>query len=100
MNLINVTYDLNAPGKDYHALVKALESFSSWCRPTKSQWILETNLSAAAVYEFLRAFVDANDALLVVELTREMAGHGLAPKVADWINSRLAAARQQHSLHR
>ena len=61
-----ISYDLNTPGKNYQALWDAIAGLSAQ-RVLLSQWITRrSNTSAQGLRDYLWAFMDANDRLLVV----------------------------------
>ncbi|MBI1948530.1 MAG: SinR family protein [Deltaproteobacteria bacterium] len=97
MSVHSISYDLRQPGQDYGQLIEQLKSLGGWCRPTASQWLVDTQLTIGQVQDRLLPFIDANDKLLISEVTGAMAWHGLAPEVVQWIRSRFgrgAAARR------
>ena len=86
MRVISISYDLRKPGKDYEGLINQVKALSGvWCHPTLSQWLVQTPLTAAQVRDRLLPFIDANDKLLVTELSGATAWHGLDPVVANWL---------------
>lgn len=89
MAIYSVTYDLGAPGRDYTNLFKILRSYSSHVRPTKSQWLIDTNESAVQIRDKLLPAIDRTDKLLVVRIGLEAAAHKLDPVVWQWIEQRL-----------
>ena len=64
MNKYIVSYDLLKPGKDYKAIIKAIEDLGGK-RALLSQWIIKSNSTAVAIRDHLRQFIDSNDRLLV-----------------------------------
>ena len=64
-----VSYDLNTPGKDYRNLIDAINRYDNPCRILKSQWLIHSDKTAAQLCKELLAFVDANDEILVCELS-------------------------------
>lgn len=67
-----VSYDLNSPGKNYNDLYEAIKNASTgvWCKPLSSVYIINSNQSAKAIYDQLKPCIDGNDAILVIEVTR------------------------------
>lgn len=63
-----ISYDLDKPGQDYHALIKELERLGAE-RVLYSEWLFKSTSSAVQIRDYLQKFVDGNDMLLVVELT-------------------------------
>ncbi len=68
MDLFSVSYDLLKPGKDYESLWARLRALSAK-RVLFSQWMLRGNKSAAELRDDLKRFIDANDRLLVIDIT-------------------------------
>ena len=64
-----VTYDLNRPGKDYPKLLEAIRSYPH-AKVSDSCWLIGTPNDASALYDELRAHMDANDTLFVGTLAR------------------------------
>lgn len=85
MNYI-VSYDLNAPGKNYQALYNSIERISggAWCRPLESVWIIRSMQSATEIFNALKPSIDQSDRLLVCGLTGDYAGY-LDTKVIDYL---------------
>ena len=68
-----VSYDLNKPGKNYDDLYEAIKNASNgtWCKPLRSVYIINSNLTAKAIYDKLSPCLDSNDLVLVIEVTKE-----------------------------
>jgi len=68
--VFSVSYDLTDPGQDYHKLIVELKRLGAW-RVLYSQWSLTqaNSITAFAVAEHLAKFIDANDRLLVIDIT-------------------------------
>lgn len=69
-----VTYDLNAPGKDYAPLLAAIRRYTH-CYALKSAFFIDTSESAADVRNKLKKLIDANDSLYVMELHKHWAAN-------------------------
>ena len=67
-----ISYDLNKPGKNYEDLYEAIKAASNgtWCRPLRSVYIIQSSLSTKAIYDRLAPHLDANDEILIIEVTR------------------------------
>ena len=61
-----ISYDLNAPGKDYQTLYNALAQLGAK-RTLLSEWVTNkrSNTSAAKLRDWLYTFMDTNDRLMV-----------------------------------
>ena len=68
-----ISYDLNAPGKNYDGLYKAIENASNgtWCRPLRSVYIIKSSLSSKDIYDHLAPCLDSSDRVLVIEVTNK-----------------------------
>jgi hypothetical protein len=87
MNTILISYDLRAPGKDYHELHDHLKSYP-WGRPLESVWIINTTLTAGQVRDAARNYVDQNDKIFAVDITgHEWASLNIPDEVATWLKS-------------
>ncbi|HVP38134.1 MAG TPA: hypothetical protein VMS93_03015 [Candidatus Saccharimonadales bacterium] len=63
-----ISYDLNAPGKDYQRLFDALAALNAK-RVLFSQWVTNrVNATAVGLRDHIWTFMDANDRLLVSTL--------------------------------
>lgn len=83
-----VNYDLNRPGQDYAALIAKIKAYPAWWHCLKSTWIIKAPLSHVQVRDQLMPFIDANDPLLVVDITADpMAWSGFDQKCAEWLKA-------------
>lgn len=83
-----ITYDLNSPGRDYNPLYDKIKSLGANFHPLESTWFLESSNTAHFISESLRAVMDENDSLFVVEITG-MQRQGWLPKTAwEWLDER------------
>jgi hypothetical protein len=73
-----VSYDLDKPGQNYDGLTNRLKQLGAF-RVLFSQWALFTTLTPVQLRDDLKAFVDANDRLLITV-------------VADWASYNLMAS--------
>ena len=75
MSAFVVTYDLNAAGQNYEKVIQAIKDSSvSWCSYWKSSFLIKSNLSANAIVNNIKPYLDTNDALIVVKATNEYQG--------------------------
>jgi hypothetical protein len=88
MSSLLVTYDLNRPGQDYADLHKAIKSNPGWAKLSESSYAISTNLSPSQVYSSLKPYLDKNDTLYVIVLTRPYAGQG-SQEVNEWLEKHL-----------
>jgi len=63
-----ISYDLMAPGKDYQPLIAALEKMGAK-KVLLSEWAISINQTAEQLRDTIRAYMDANDRIVVDELS-------------------------------
>jgi hypothetical protein len=81
-----INYDLRAPGRNYDGLYKLLGEWRA-VSALQSMWFATLRGPASTIRDILKAEVDANDGLFVVEITStaDWASRGLPPAAADWL---------------
>lgn len=67
-NLI-ISYDLMAPGQHYDKVVKAVKECGGWAKLEYSLFYVNSTLTAEAAAKHIKASMDNNDRLLVVNAT-------------------------------
>lgn len=89
MSIFIVSYDLRAPGRNYESLYKALRQFA-FAKPLESFWLIEANLKAAQLRDSLKAHIDKNDGIVVIEFTAgaDWATYGIGADVIEWWKKR------------
>src|SRR4051812_6560904 len=91
MNIIQVNYDLSAPGRDYARVAEYIKGHGAWAKGLESLWFVRTSKSAATVRDELLRIVDANDKVLTLNVTGDdWATYGLPADVNDWLRSNLS----------
>lgn len=86
MNLHVVSYDLDQPGQAYPAIIGRLQQLNAQ-RLEYSQWMLRSAMTAAQLRDDLRRYIDANDRLLVIDVTNApMAWHNLQIEIKPAFN--------------
>jgi hypothetical protein len=88
MAVYQIDYDLRKQ-RNYAPLYERLKTYSGWCRPLESTWVISTNQSAAQIRDYLRAAMDGDDGLLVTRLQGEAAWYGLSEEVSAYLKSML-----------
>lgn len=89
MNYI-IGYDLNRPHQDYPALIGAIQGLGLWWHCLDSTWIVKSNLTTTQIRDQLGGHIDANDELLVVDITGKAASwKGFTKECADWLLANL-----------
>ena len=77
MRMITVSYDLMKPGQDYTVLLNRIRTLGG-VRPLESYWTFQSASTAAQIRDDLLRYIDANDRLLVVDVTNgQFAWHNL-----------------------
>jgi hypothetical protein len=89
--IYSINYDLKKPGRNYDTLYTAIKALGPWWHYLGSTWLVDTDLSAPAIWAKLDPHVDENDAVLVIGVTQDYSGW-LPQKAWDWIAGRRAAA--------
>jgi len=86
-----VAYRLFAPDRNHDGLIGHLTSYGTYSHSLDGVWLLVTGRSAAEIRDGVLRHLDARDALLVVELTGAVTGHGLRAATTEWIRKSLHA---------
>ena len=68
MPLFLISYDLRAPGRNYKVLYECMANFRAQ-RLLESVWLAELKGPAEEIRNLVRGTVDANDSLVVIEIT-------------------------------
>lgn len=84
-----VSYDLKTPGKNYDALISALQTYPNWWHHLGSTWCVVTPNTAAQVRDHLKRYIDQNDKLLVVRSAGEGAWTGFDNNGSTWLKANL-----------
>ena len=84
-----VSYDPQAPGKDYDDLIDYLKSHEKWWHHLGSTWVVVTSLSAVQLRDGIRQHTDANDKVLVVQSSGIGAWRGFTDKGSQWLKDHL-----------
>jgi hypothetical protein len=83
--IIQINYDLKKPGQNYERLIEKIKSLGSWAHPCDSCWLVSTSMSAKAVSDVLKTYIDTNDNLLVNQFTTHDYGGWLSKEIWEWI---------------
>ena len=85
-----VGYDLSRPAQEYAKLFETLKSFGTWWHGLDSTWLVRTELTTVQLRDALRAFLDSNDALLVLDVSEDSAAWvGFPEPAGDWLRENL-----------
>jgi hypothetical protein len=91
MPLLLVLYDLNRPGQNYDPLWQKLKSYGAWWHELDSTWLVKTRLTPHELHDQLVPYLDANDELLIVDVTgKAWWSRGLNPTALQWLHDNFA----------
>lgn len=83
-----VAYDLNAPGQKYKKMTEALETYgTNQKKILETTWLLKTRKSAQEIYDGLKAYLDSNDRIIVIEVVPANAQGWLSQDAWNWLKS-------------
>ncbi len=88
MALYSVTYDL-VKKRDYERIYKGIETCGTgaYAKPTESQWIVQSNKTAAEIASYLRNFTDSDDRVFVIPVNGVLwASFNVSQEVRDWLS--------------
>jgi hypothetical protein len=85
--ILLVSYDLKVPGRDYTKLYGVLKTASSWCHYLESTWFISTYESVESWSDKIRAAIDENDRLFIVDITGKKYNGWLPQKAWEWLSS-------------
>lgn len=85
MNTYLVSYDLSAPGRDYQPVYDYMKKFTDRVKPLQTVYLVYTSKSASTIRDELKALVDGNDKILVVELNTSAWATSNLPTTATWL---------------
>lgn len=88
MKVYQVDYDLRKQ-RDYQDLYQRIRSYPSWCHPLESTWVIGTTQTAEQIRDYLMGVMDADDGILVTELTGAAAWKGLNANVSEFLKDLL-----------
>lgn len=86
--VLQVSYDLRAPGQNYDRIGKAIELAADDCIHAQgSVWLVDTGETPRWWRDHLAEQLDANDVFIVTRVQeRQWAGLNMAP-VGKWLNN-------------
>lgn len=86
--ILLISYDLKEPNRDYESLYEAIKNAgTSWWHYLESTWIINTNLPIDECSNLLHGAMDANDTLLIVDITGKAHQGWLPSKAWDWFST-------------
>lgn len=88
MKTYSITYDLGNPGRNYEGVAEAIQSLANgYCRPTLSQWLINSESSATAIRDAISKQLDSGDKLVVNEVGDLWASWGLGDAKNTWLQN-------------
>lgn len=97
--IYTISYDLKKPGQNYNDLINAIKSLGAWARPCESYWLVETELNSAAIYEFLKQYLDSNDVMLVSRFSNDdFSGRVNDSEIIQWVKDKVSKYNSYHKL--
>ena len=86
-----ISYDLIRPESlpEYIKLFNTIKTANFWAKPLQSVWFVKTTLSSAQIRDELQKVIDANDKIVVIEVTNNWASYGISQEVIDWMKQGL-----------
>ena len=91
MKVYLITYDLNNPHKDYSSLYEKIKSLGRWWHYLDSTWIVATRNSSSQINDILKAVLDSDDGILVIEVKNDY--NGWLPEEAwDWMRQNISVS--------
>lgn len=88
MGYFVVNYQLNKDGQEYQKLWDEFERLGAH-KAQRTVYLVDCNANdSAGLLKHLREFIDANDMMLVCELTKKPASFRSYEGTSDWINAR------------
>jgi hypothetical protein len=85
-----VGYDLDKPGQDYADLIAAIKNLGAWWHHLDSTWLVVCDLDHKQIRDHLKAYMDVNDKLLVINVSNDTAAwYGFTDKGSQWLKDNL-----------
>jgi hypothetical protein len=85
-----VGYDAHGEPRNYDKVIGYLKEFS-WCHPLDSTWLIVTTKPLAVVRDEVKACLDANDSVMVIDVTGDNWGTvSVHPKANEWLHANLS----------
>jgi hypothetical protein len=80
-----ITYDLDKPGQKYTGLHEAIKSLGTWWHYLESTWIVVSSQTPGQASDTLTTHIDANDNVLVIDVTNDRYAGWLSQDAWDWL---------------
>ncbi|MGV0816765.1 hypothetical protein [Martelella sp. AMO21009] len=93
MQTYMIGYDLNKSGKNYEDLIAAIKELANgYWHHLDSTWLINTNLNAGQIRDYLKPHLDSDDELLVIGVSGNWATKGISASGNDWLRNSLHSA--------
>lgn len=87
MNTYLISYDLQAPGRNYQPVYDYMATFTDSMKPLQTVYLVKTSRTATEIGNALSSIVDSNDKVLVIAIsTSDWATYNL-PNTTKWLNT-------------
>lgn len=80
-----ISYDLDAPNRNYEGIAKAIEDCGKWWHCLGSTWLVVSSMTHSQVRDKITAAMDSGDKLLVVQLSGARAWSGFTGNCNSWL---------------
>lgn len=72
-NNLFISYDLIGPNRDYDRIIAEIKKLGAWAKIHKSLWYVNSIQSSSSVASKLKAVMDGNDTLIVIDASNNQA---------------------------
>lgn len=83
-----ISYDLDAPHRDYSGVAEAIESCGKAWHCLDSTWLVVSNLDHAQIRDKVQTALDSGDKILVAKLSGARAWAGFSGSCNDWLKDK------------
>ncbi len=84
-----ISYDLNAPGKNYERVHNVIKRQPGWAKLGGSSYIVITDETEVQIRDAIMEVMDSNDQLFVGLVNAPAAWFGLGDEVSTWLQNNL-----------
>lgn len=89
LRCVVVVLELEAGPRNAERIYSEIKAFGNWWHCIGGVWIIRTSFTAKAIREKLRQRLEADDRLLVLELSGEATWSGFSGESAAWLKDNL-----------
>jgi hypothetical protein len=91
MRVLQINYDLSAPGRNYAQVAEYIKGLGAWLHALESTWFATTAKSPAQVRDEMLSIIDGNDRLLVLDVTGDPWAGFTSNEIGAWLSANLPA---------